>query len=99
LIIDTLDECTTDLPKLLKFIVQKSSAYSSVKWIVSSRNWPSIEKDLDTATQKVRLCLELNEKSVSAAVTTYVQFKVDWLAGNEIDTTMICGTLSSAICR
>jgi hypothetical protein len=72
LIIDALDECITDLPKLLKFIVQKSSAYSHVKWIVSSRNWPSIEKDLDTATQKVRLRLELNEKSVSAAVTTYV---------------------------
>jgi len=26
------------------------------------------------------MCLELNEKSVSAAVTTYVQFKVDKLA-------------------
>ena len=49
LIIDALDECITDLPKLLDFIVQKSSAYSRVKWIVSSRNWPSIEKDLDTA--------------------------------------------------
>jgi hypothetical protein len=60
--------------------VQKSSAYSRVKWIVSSRNWPSIEKDLDTAAQKVRLRLELNEKSVSAAVTTYVQFKFDRLA-------------------
>jgi len=30
--------------------------------------------------QKVRLCLELNEESVSAAVATYIQFKVDWLA-------------------
>jgi len=28
----------------------------------------------------VRLCLELNEESVSAAVTTYIQFKVDWLS-------------------
>ncbi|CZR63606.1 related to vegetatible incompatibility protein HET-E-1 [Phialocephala subalpina] len=80
LIIDALDECITDLPKLLDFIVLKSSAYSRVNWIVSSRNWPSIEKNLDAATQKVRLCLELNEKSVSAAVTTYVQHKVDRLA-------------------
>ena len=79
LIIDALDECTTDLSLLLDLVVQKSPAYSRVKWIVSSRNWPSIEKDLYTATQKGRLCLELNEKSVSAAVTTYVQFKVDWL--------------------
>jgi hypothetical protein len=80
LIIDALDECVAGLPKLLDFIVQKSSVFPQVKWIVSSRNWPSIEKDLNTATQKVRLCLELNEKSVSAAVTTYVQFKVDQLA-------------------
>ena len=80
LIIDALDECTTGLNLLLNLVIQKPSAYSRVKWIVSSRNWPSIEKDLETATQKVRLCLELNEKSVSAAVTTYIQFKVNWLA-------------------
>ncbi|KAK4119882.1 hypothetical protein N657DRAFT_674577 [Parathielavia appendiculata] len=53
---------------------------SSVKWIVSSRNWPSIEKDLDNATRKVNLRLELNEESVSAAVTTYVRVKVEVLA-------------------
>ncbi|KAI9861262.1 MAG: hypothetical protein M1813_005435 [Trichoglossum hirsutum] len=58
-----------------------SSGPLRVKLIVSSRNWPDIEKDLDAATQKVRLCLELNEKSVSTAVDTYIQFKVDWLAG------------------
>ncbi len=38
LIVDALDECILDLPELLKFIVQKSSAYPGVKWIVSSRN-------------------------------------------------------------
>ena len=80
LIIDALDECVMDLPKLLNFIVQKSSVSPHVKWIVSSRNWPSIEKDLENTAQKVRLCLELNEKSVSAAVTTYIQVKVGWLA-------------------
>ncbi|OCK86209.1 hypothetical protein K432DRAFT_399650, partial [Lepidopterella palustris CBS 459.81] len=80
LIIDALDECVTDLPKLLHFIVQKSSTSSRVNWIISGRNWPSIEKYLDTTTQKVRLCLELNEHSVSAAVSTYIQFKVDRLA-------------------
>jgi hypothetical protein len=31
-------ECTTDLSLLLNLVVQKSSAYSRVKWIVSSRN-------------------------------------------------------------
>jgi hypothetical protein len=80
LIVDALDECVTDLPKLMDFIVQASSILPRIKWIVSSRNWPNIEKTLYTATQKQRLCLELNEKSVSAAVTTFIQFKVNLLA-------------------
>ena len=53
---------------------------SRVKWIVSSRNWPSIEEQLDIATQKVRLCLELNEDSISAAVGIYIRDQVDRLA-------------------
>ncbi|KAI9651521.1 MAG: hypothetical protein M1829_002699 [Trizodia sp. TS-e1964] len=80
LILDALDECTTGLSQLLGFVVQSSSAYPRVKRIVSSRNWPSIEKELDKATQKARLSLELNENSVSAAVTNYIEIKVDWLA-------------------
>ena len=80
LIIDALDECVVDLPKLVDFVVRKSARSSRVQWIVSSRNWPSIEKHLYTAMQKGTLCLELNEKSVSAAVATYIQFKIDWLA-------------------
>ena len=80
LVVDALDECVTDLPKLLRFIVQTSSELTRVKWIVSSRNWPSIEKDLDAASQKVRLCLELNEKSISAAVALFIQSKMNTLA-------------------
>ncbi|KAH6703071.1 hypothetical protein BKA61DRAFT_528257 [Leptodontidium sp. MPI-SDFR-AT-0119] len=80
LIVDALDECEVDLPKLLDLIIQTSSISPQTKWIVSSRNWPSIEKDLDRATQKASMCLELNEKSVSAAVTTYIKSKVNWLA-------------------
>ncbi|XTI86758.1 hypothetical protein V2W45_1509518, partial [Cenococcum geophilum] len=87
LIIDALDECVAaDLPKLLDFIVKKSPVSPRVKWIVSSRNWPSIEKKLNTAAQGVWLCLELNENSVSTAVTSYIQFKVNQLArGNAYD--------------
>jgi hypothetical protein len=80
LIIDALDECTTDRNCLLDLVVQKSSAYSRVKWIVSSRNWPDIEEKLDTATQKVKLWLELNEKSISTAVSIYIEWKVKQLA-------------------
>ncbi|KAF2266550.1 NACHT-domain-containing protein [Lojkania enalia] len=80
LIVDALDECVTDLPKLLDFIAQNSSVSSRVKWIVSSRNWLSIEEALGAATQKVPLCLELNEKSISAAVGKYIKYKVGQLA-------------------
>jgi NACHT domain/TIR domain len=82
LIIDALDECqTADLPKLLDFIVQMSSAFPHVKWIVSSRNWRNIEERLETAQQKVRLSLELNAESISTAVSTYIRHKVLWLTG------------------
>ncbi|RDW57694.1 beta transducin-like protein HET-E4s-like protein [Coleophoma crateriformis] len=80
LIIDALDECVDDLPRLLEFISQTSSVCPRVRWVVSSRNWPEIEKMLDTAMQKQRLCLELNADSVSAAVATFIQTKVDVLS-------------------
>ncbi|KAK4658177.1 hypothetical protein QC762_0035640 [Podospora pseudocomata] len=80
LIIDALDECTGDRDLLLDLIASKSSAYPKVKWLVSSRNWPGIEENLNTATQRVNLCLELNEESISSAVRTYIQRKMDELA-------------------
>jgi hypothetical protein len=80
LIIDALDECVTDLPRLLEFVAQQSSVSSRVKWIVSSRNWPEIEARLERAGHKVRLSLELNAKSVAAAVAVFTQQKVDRLA-------------------
>ncbi|KAL2199486.1 NACHT domain-containing protein, partial [Corynascus similis CBS 632.67] len=80
LVIDALDECVEGLDLLLGLIVQSSSIYSNAKWIVSSRNWPNIEDHLSTTTQKVSLSLELNEESVSAAVTVFVRLKVEELA-------------------
>ncbi|KAI9767962.1 MAG: hypothetical protein M1840_005274 [Geoglossum simile] len=80
LVIDALDECVTDLPKLLDFVVQKSSLSPCVKWIVSSRNWPDIEERLEMAGHKVRLCLELNAESVSTAVDIFIKHKVRHLA-------------------
>ncbi|KAK5997501.1 Vegetative incompatibility protein HET-E-1 [Cladobotryum mycophilum] len=77
LLIDALDECTTDLDKLLDLIVEKALGYSRIRWILSSRNWPDIEKGLHEATQQVQLRLELNEESVSASITRYVQSKVE----------------------
>lgn len=80
LIIDALDECVTDLPQLLDFIIQKMSVSSRIKWIVSSRNWPEVEMGLEEAGDKVNLCLELNAKSVSSAVGEYIQHKLSQLA-------------------
>jgi len=74
LIIDALDECVADLPKLLDFIVQKSSASPRVKWIVSSRNDANIERRLRLDDSGTRLSLELKEnaKQVSRAVNAYI---------------------------
>ncbi|KAK5998339.1 Vegetative incompatibility protein HET-E-1 [Cladobotryum mycophilum] len=78
LLIDGLDECSVDLPLLLKFIT-KSYNTSSVKWIVTSRNWPSIEEHMEIAEQKATLCLELNDSSISASVKSYVHHRVNRL--------------------
>ncbi|RAK81414.1 uncharacterized protein BO72DRAFT_396002 [Aspergillus fijiensis CBS 313.89] len=77
LIIDALDECSTCLPLLLE-LVKRSTENPRVKWIVSSRNLPDIEKHL-TATYCSTLSLELNENSVAAAVKSYIRIKVDFL--------------------
>ncbi|KAJ6067578.1 uncharacterized protein N7446_004615 [Penicillium canescens] len=78
LIIDALDECTKDLEKLLSFLVEISSDHTHIKWLVSSRNWPSIEKDLRDVKQ-TRLILE-NETLLSTAVDSFIQHKINVLA-------------------
>lgn len=78
-VIDALDECSgNDLPKLIKFITQHSQTCEA-KWLVSSRNWPEIEDMLDTASRKVRLSLELNRDSITAAVKVYIRHKAEEL--------------------
>jgi hypothetical protein len=94
-IVDALDECVVGLLKLLDFIAQMSSVSPYIKWVVSSRNWLSIEKGLDDAKQKARLCLELNETSISTAVATYIRFKVNWLAKRNSYTTDIRDAVQS----
>lgn len=56
-----------------------SSMIPQRKWIVSSRNWPDIEERLDTI-QTAPISLELNEASVSEAVSKFIQQKVHYLA-------------------
>ena len=80
LIIDALDECVANLPKLLEFVVQKSCVSPRVKWIVSGRNRPDIEERLESVGYKVMLSLELNAESVSTAVSVFIQDRVRQLA-------------------
>ena len=80
LIIDALDECVAELPKLLDFVVQQSCVSPRVKWIVSGRNRPDIEERLERVGHKVMLNLELNAESVSTAVSVFIRDRVRQLA-------------------
>ncbi|KAJ0322016.1 hypothetical protein COL5a_008994 [Colletotrichum fioriniae] len=80
LIVDALDECVEGRQKLLDFICERSND-SRAKWIVSSRNWPEIETNLERITERTSaLSLELNSDLVAHAVRTYIRRKVDKLA-------------------
>lgn len=80
-VVDALDECSSDRERLIEFLSRLSSSSKS-KWIVSSRNWPEIEAQLDTTT-KVRLHLELNHSSIADAVQKFITRKVKDLAKNK----------------
>ncbi|EXL51561.1 hypothetical protein FOCG_09485 [Fusarium oxysporum f. sp. radicis-lycopersici 26381] len=86
LTIDALDECESDLTKLLDLIVQHSSS-ARVKWLVSSRNKSDIEQKLKIDRPRVRLDLELkqNAECVSQAVDTYIRHGVSQLSSIQDD--------------
>lgn len=79
IIIDALDECRTDLQKLLNFLVQKFSSLPHIRWIVSSRHRYEIEERLKLSGQIVELSLESNSGYVSDAVKRYINHKVGQL--------------------
>ena len=87
LIIDALDECITDLPKLLDLIVRTSSSSARVKWLLSSRNEVLIEQKLRSVNDPARLSLELkqNAEQVSRAVNVYIDSKLSQLESLEDD--------------
>ncbi|KXX73738.1 Vegetative incompatibility protein HET-E-1 [Madurella mycetomatis] len=81
IVVDALDECQTDLDKLLSLIRQTSETKPTcVKWIVSSRNQLAVEEGLRLAQLKTELNLDRNEASVSAAVYTFIEHQVSQLA-------------------
>ncbi|KAK1751399.1 HET-R [Echria macrotheca] len=80
LVVDALDECVTGLEQFLDLVEQTSLLPSRVKWVLSSRNWPDIERRLSAMEKYSGLSLELNAESVAAAVSVYVQHKVRHLS-------------------
>jgi hypothetical protein len=85
LIVDALDECVTDLPKLLDLIIHTSELSARVKWLLSSRNELHIEEKLRSVAAQARLSLELkqNAEQVSHAVDVYIDDKLSRLESLE----------------
>jgi hypothetical protein len=81
LLVDALDECATGLPDLLHIITGSSPARRSrVKWLVTSRNIPDIERYLQPDAAGIQVSLEVSTSHVSKAVAAFVNFKVQDLA-------------------
>ncbi|KAF2266729.1 hypothetical protein CC78DRAFT_124362 [Lojkania enalia] len=81
LLVDALDECVSNLSDLLHIITDDSLAkHSRVKWLVTSRNLPDIERYLHPDSVGVKVSLELSASHVAKAVAAFVDFKVQSLA-------------------
>jgi len=93
LIVDALDECVVDLPKLLDFVVRISSG--RVKWLLTSRNETNIERKLRSDDTRTRLSLELkaNAMQVSRAVEMYIDDKLSDLEPLRDETILEDGAL------
>jgi len=87
LVIDALDECVADLPKLLDLVIHTSALSARFKWLLSSRNEMHIEQKLRCVDAKARLSLELkqNAEQVSRAVDVYIDDKLSRLDSLEDD--------------
>jgi hypothetical protein len=81
LLVDALDECTSGLSELLHIITDASfGRRSRVKWLVTSRNIPEIERYLQPDALGVKVSLEVKASHVSRAVAAFVDYKVERLA-------------------
>jgi hypothetical protein len=78
-VVDALDECTDGQEKLIDLISQLSNTCKA-RWIISSRNWHTIEAQLNSVAADARLQLELNATAISEAVQYFINHKVKELA-------------------
>ncbi|XPS92035.1 hypothetical protein M3J09_001441 [Ascochyta lentis] len=74
LIVDALDECVSDLPKLLDLIVSTSTSSNRIKWLLSSRHEMHVKQKLKAVGAEKMLSLELKENAeqVSRAVDSFI---------------------------
>lgn len=87
LVVDALDECITDLPKLLDLIIHTLTLCAWVKWLISSRNELYIEQKLGSVVANARLSLELkqNADQVSHTIDVYINDRLSRLESLEED--------------
>ena len=78
-VVDALDECTDGQEKLIDLISRLSNTCQA-RWVISSRNWHTIEAQLNNVTADARLQLELNATAISEAVHYFINHKVKELA-------------------
>lgn len=78
LMIDALDECESELQNLLRLVVNGTKHLKHVKWIVSSRDVPSVFKEVRTSIGAVTT-LELSTSLMSSAVDAFITYKVSVL--------------------
>ncbi|KAL9057391.1 MAG: hypothetical protein Q9162_002336 [Coniocarpon cinnabarinum] len=76
LLVDALDECTTSLEELLNLVI-RLSARTNVRWLVTSRNEVHIRERL--SLRGVHTSLELNSSHVSAAVSSFINARLQYL--------------------
>ncbi|KAL4725922.1 hypothetical protein ACLX1H_006596 [Fusarium chlamydosporum] len=81
LAIDAVDECKIKRPSLTKLIVHLSTS-SKAKWIVSSRDWPEIGRELAKAKGLLSLNLGDEDDEMTAAVNSFIMKRVDELAAD-----------------
>ncbi|KAH6866259.1 quinon protein alcohol dehydrogenase-like superfamily [Thelonectria olida] len=84
-VVDALDECPESERNLLIDLILKSSRSFRAKWILSSRNWPTIEERLSVAGEN-RLSLNLDNEWTPQAVEVFIQHRVNYLARKMIYT-------------
>jgi hypothetical protein len=85
IIVDALDECVVDLPKLLDLIVRTTASSTHMKWLVSSRNEAHIEQKFKAFSGESKLSLEFKENAeqVARAVDVYIDHKLSHIESLE----------------